>query len=1061
VPLSKDQLLQLLRKRPGLLLGPAQTLYPGAIHDFLRSLGVAQSEIPIAGTLSSDAPARLRTFAANVRAGMGTTELASVRWASVLSLCPDTFFDEEFRNQQDKRATRTSAVFLDPPNMAPPPKSLPVFRLLGSTASDSYTLSRSQYARAKGAWPKAVRAFVDSLKGAPLVCIGLQDSLTSLLDLISMFMGLPQGAPPNWIFLGSDPLGNSKELSEALYGVATVSTTDMTIGQLTRAIDSTRIVTARPQITNTEQWPFISLLRFSHAATLINGFVAGALPYPTHTSTTRLLDILFSPSSADWEPFRANLDFSRSTTQTIVADCTALLRSGDSRCIVVTGGAATGKTTILKRIGFELAKEGHLALWLRAPFGADSHVVFRDLIDHIAEVRPTKTTSVAIFTDDALSFGAGALRAIVLQAEQHSLPLLLISSCRHSEWQTHETSAVTGGLPLEGKYPLEDDLDEAELGTLPEYLRRIQVATDLQHAKTLVAQATSRHARDILGLLYLLLPSTRGTIRISIQDEYFRLGDMSYVATRLLELATTSSQILKHAYELVAVSCYHRTPVPVEVLVSALGVPYSKWLEETKTHGAAWGVLYSADVDEEEETERYCTRNSVVNEVIVGMVNGSSISTAGEALRLREAVSACTGSQQTYRDYCVHLLVNNGSLERLKYEEGLDLFSAAQAALPFPDKTLQHHKGLWIKNHGGRAVDALRELEIALKTPNFPNVPKPEHDEHVYTSMAAAKLAAIKQGESPISEGTQDIIRYLDQASSPRFLNPNAIHVRANTILQLLDRVAPDNKLDVMTLSNHALSALEVMIAAFDVGDESPVRRADVEMLRDVRGRLFGRLKSANELIDWAQEAWQTRNSQEGFALVARRMLDAARTASKGPLFREAHDYCDEAVRTVEKAGGTPSAELIRISMYTLYEWRVRRPAGSELSHVWTDLESLFVRYLRVAAHVEDAQSWYIGAITLCHLGRWAEARSYFSRLRALRLPNHVKFAERDKYMNTNGTIRKLAGTLKRGGSENFFQCPELPDDFHLSRGDNWPSTGAAVNAWLAFAYAGPTAHRD
>ena len=72
------------------------------------------------------------------------------------------------------------------------------------------------------------------------------------------------------------------------------------------------------------------------------------------------------------------------------------------------------------------------------------------------------------------------------------------------------------------------------------------------------------------------------------------------------------------------------------------------------------------------------------------------------------------GSQPAYRDFCLRTLVSNEQLDRLEYQEGLELYDLALESLPYPDRTLKHHKGLWIKNKGKDPILAAKVIEDAL-----------------------------------------------------------------------------------------------------------------------------------------------------------------------------------------------------------------------------------------------------------------------------------------------------------------------------------------------------------
>jgi hypothetical protein len=1059
--LERNQVSALLKRRPGLIIGPAQTLSPGAMAAFANSVSPKATGLPLA-SLPPDAATKLKAFLPNAigksPTGGMTQVLAKVRWSAVLSLSPDAAFEEAFTGELAKVQTKGLVpAVLEPPTVTSPPLSIPVIKLLGSSARDTFALSRAEQTRMKSSWAQLVRMFVDSLKGAPVVCIGLEDNVSELHELIALMLGLQQGPPSTWIFSSGDSTPELGDLDATLLGRATVAQTDLTIGELANAVHSAKIVTARPS-PPTEQWPNLSLLSFSHIATPINQFVSRT---PKKSVSSRALDLLFAPSSLDWEPFTDQLDFPRSLTATLLHDAQQALASNRSSALVITGSAASGKTTIAKRLALNLANDGVMTIWLRPPSGVDPALTIRDLVGFLADNRPP-ATPVAFVADDDLSHDDGLLRVLVGACNQRGLRTLLVTSVRNSDWETHDFEAFTGGLPLAARHVLDDDLDDAEISALPAYLTRIKVAPDAKLAKQLVDNAESTHARDLLGLFFFLLPTIRQVLRLSVQDEYFRLGDAALVADRLRAAAQGASDILKRAYELVAVSCYHRTPVPVEVLVSALRISYPRWLEETEGKEAAWGILYVAE-DDDGEDARYRTRNSIVNDVIVRMVNGESIRPLGEIARLRTLLGACDSSNLIYRDYCWNILVDNKDLMagRFTYEDGLELFETATRALPVKDKAIEHHKGLWMKNEGGKPLEALKQFDVALQTTPIPGAERVESDENIYTSKAAATLDAIDNNDISSDVGKREILAYLEKSQSGKSINPKAVHVRANLLLKLMEKLGQSSLSDVAMLSNHALgdldSAITMYAGARDVDEQVD---KNLEFLRDIRNRVLARLRPPDDLTKWAEELWSKQRDQQGFTLAGRSLLNTARQQGKGSPFKAAYDFVEGAINTVEKAGSIPSSDLLRVGLYALYEWRVRKHGGSDLSQVWRDLERLFVKYIRSTQNLNDPHAVYIGALALCHLDRWQDAKPYFSRIRGIRLPPDVLFSNRDRLLNTNGTVRTVFGQVKRGGKEKFIFVSELNEDFHTDRGDDWPAIGATTPAQIGLAYAGPTALR-
>ena len=243
-----------------------------------------------------------------------------------------------------------------------------------------------------------------------------------------------------------------------------------------------------------------------------------------------------------------------------------------------------------------------------------------------------------------------------------------------------------------GRFDLSDALDDTEQAALPSYLLRLGVYPSDDAATQAVQNSLSTHARDTLSTLYWLIPATRQTISDSIKDEYFRLGDSAALSRVIIGRYRESGRILKSAYECTATAARYGSPLPIEVLVSALDVPYADWLEAAAPDAPAWGLLYP-DSPEDGATVFYRPRNDVVTELILEALNGGTLSHAGETHVLGMLLSACTGSQPQYREFCTRALVPNAKLNHLEYPEGLQLYEDAINALPLEDRTLLHHKG--------------------------------------------------------------------------------------------------------------------------------------------------------------------------------------------------------------------------------------------------------------------------------------------------------------------------------------------------------------------------------
>ena len=73
---------------------------------------------------------------------------------------------------------------------------------------------------------------------------------------------------------------------------------------------------------------------------------------------------------------------------------------------------------------------------------------------------------------------------------------------------------------------------------------------------------------------------------------------------------------------------------------------------------------------------------------------------------------------------------------------GCRYHNAALGALPLPDRTFIHQKGLWMKDKANDPLLAKSVLEEALVTEVYPYTERGEAEEHIHTSIAATLLDA-------------------------------------------------------------------------------------------------------------------------------------------------------------------------------------------------------------------------------------------------------------------------------------------------------------------------------
>jgi hypothetical protein len=1056
----------LLRGRMGLIIGPSITKHSGCMDEINQKLAergdVDRKETFV---LTGDAVAEKGVSDADVREwvreAIGAQKKSSLlahitknRWCAVLSAALDGHFEDAFRQEADRHATWQPVTVLADLTMPSPPRTVPVYKLLGVLARDNFAVSTVSYLDRRSAWRHAVKGFADLVKGNPVLCLGLGDLTWVLADLIAELIGERSAMPSPLLFLTDDPVcGNSKvlQLLNRRTRVLRVRGTVRDVARCAAAAEKEGFTKAIP-FPEDDDAPLAKLRKFDDIATLVNDQIEARIG---RSEQHRLRDILFSPSVARWDPFAHELDFRRTLGQQALVTLTTALAdaSGESEAYLVSGGAVTGKTVLLKRLALDLARAGAVVLWLKPSSYPDGPRLLRDLFKEISETAGTKRAVIVM--DDPIGFGSLAPRDVVLAAQAADLRIIFLAGVRSSEWGVWEPDDLVGGLRLMTQVEVPDVLDEAEWAALPDYLVTLGVAADRVAAEKSIAGVQSHSARDTLSMLYWLLPETRAGIGSSIRDEYHRLGDVAGLAKVILGTVNQGTGVLKSAYEMVAVADHYRASIPMEVLVTALGVAYHEWVDATKPDSAAWGLFYCEDSVDGQIC--YRTRNSIVTRLIVEAINGGTLGRTGELRVLSQMLRACTGrSSPVYREFCVRVLVPHEKLDRLDYDEGLQLYDEAINALPNPDKTLTHHKGLWVKNKGHDALLATRILEQALSTPVFPYAQKGEADSHIHTSIAAAILDGMNEGKEKPDEGKAKILDHLSKARSKDFFNPRAVHVQANLIAHLAAKNEQSGSPDHFAIVNQAVADVDhTLLLLRGQVTRSTQPASDIQMLEQIRDTVMIKTSSLEDLRHEAERVWTEFRSQEGFVLVARKLFGAAQEKNKK--YDVAYSYCAGVIEKIEAAGASPSVPLYAVTAQIYYVWRVRRQTYSGTGTIdWDVLRDLCHPVVSSSPLKQDPLYKHIYALSLAHLGKWPESNALYDQLRQVGIPSHVLWVPRDFLLNEKGGVRTVQGVIRTGTQRDYFYAEDLEMDFYLDRKGSWRRAGEIDHGAIQFSFAGP-----
>ena len=212
---------------------------------------------------------------------------------------------------------------------------------------------------------------------------------------------------------------------------------------------------------------------------------------------------------------------------------------------VLHGRAASGKTILLKRVAWELARSGALVLWLRTAFIGDGFLPVRSLFEAVSKSKGLRGKKVVVIMDDPFKSTGLQPKDLLSAAQAAGVHIVLITSYRTSDWGPSEVDGLSGYFSIVEVEELSDELDAEEWCRLPAYLVSLGICPNEQDAAARIQGVPTRLAQDTLSMLYYLLPQTKPMIASSVKDEFFRLGDRAWLTNVLVGEAACSTAPLE------------------------------------------------------------------------------------------------------------------------------------------------------------------------------------------------------------------------------------------------------------------------------------------------------------------------------------------------------------------------------------------------------------------------------------------------------------------------------------------------------------------------------------
>ena len=1078
--ISLGQAMDSLRGRPGLVFGSNVTTPPKsfslivetAVNEISGLNDITSENLSIQlDVLRDENPTKACELEKSVIAGLENAEgiaeiqfLVLAGWSMCISLTRDFLFESAMQNYQDSLPTSKSITIIDHPSVRTLSRTIPIYKLFGNLCNKevghTLVLSESDILVRKKIWQIMLVSCADFLHGDPLIFAGTEGEIEFVQELLSIFLVIPPPAPNSILFLKDDPVLENKTIRRLCNSLSKVKIVDSTIREFSHAIKELTPKQVQLNLSLPDKETSEYLSSFNSIVSLVPSQVITDQQFQIHRQA--LVDSLFKPTVVDWDPYLCELDIRR--------DCVdELLKSIDEICdhvsqgrpqnLILRGNAGIGKTTILKRTAVELSKLGYVSLWCRRAPLDNWMRAYRDLASEIMKIASDDEESehkFVIFIDDPWSLRINPVDLIACFS-QCVVPIAFVFSLRNTEYfNPHDFPFI---LPSRSQYEIEVpiQLSKLELDNLSEMLVRIGAVSTQEESECLIKNIPIKNADDVLCSLWYLVPETRTQLADSLKDEYYRLGNITSSITDIANSTADLGEAAQHAYEFVAVTSKFHIGLPMEVLVRALGIGYEGFIDMTIDGKPLWGLIYDEE-DNDNQTVLYRTRNDIVTRVLVELVNGG-VGHAGEFRVLLALLFACDVGSQIYREFIIELLVHtNKELEKyFTYQQGLKLFDVAQKALPYEDRLLAHHKGIWIHRVGRDYQKAYKELEKALDSQEYPGAARETHKEHIHTSLAAAVVGLVREGTQSPSSGLQLVKEHIQQAKNPRLFSAHTGHISANLLFEMAmqqDTYADDG----VGISSFSEALHEVEKSMQDIGPGwkfNPRAEKSVELLRDLQRKIVDSIPNNDELKDYAYRSFDENQSQIGFELLLRKALSVAQISDKGTSYNKVKNSIDEYIAYIKEKDVMPSVEIYAIRIDLIVRWRLQRARGPI---DWEGFKEDLDVVLADSKYRDNPIKNYYLAVAFYHLAEIEQANVIFSFLRRLHAIGLMPKDVRCYYLGPEGFPKRFQCEIDRSHGRSYAQISDLNADIIVAGSS---SRKIVSHAYIGFSLNGPLAFYD
>ncbi len=804
-------------------------------------------------------------------------------WSAIFTSNFDDLIELTYRTTPE-RLKFCQPVYSDLFQVNPADNSrLYLFKIMGSvtaieTETGNMVLSRADYNRAIIRRSKYLELLTDFIKTGTIVFIGYSFGDRLALDIIDQIMEMHGRDRLPWSYALFDQL-QLDEKTQYMFSSRKIRPVECDFSQFFQYLDKnykapTKIVTSGALHFSLRGYD----LQIKEEETRQQAQYFEILSEEKVTQEPGNRDDFYKGVNMSWGAFREGWDFKRSLyassdhKRTIgrrtvtgclkdrILDELNLPSAQDNKVILITGMAGVGKTTMLRRLAFDVYTSGQAPVIIVRPgqinfdyrlLAAFIENLNYQLNEKLPKGEHTQPIKPIIIIDDASSMIRHVNR-INDYLTARGRAALIVASERQGEWNVMwNTFPFT--IPRDNLYELDEQLNDKEKQGIVEHFYNLGYITT---RGTFWDDIIEREFENsFFATVYTLVHPSRKPLTQIIEDQYLQLTNKTQEAFR-------------------NICCFHRfnLPINLELLVRSLKCSYADFYSEIIGKDAAKVIFEDQD---EIGNVLYRTHHRIIANKTAEFFFGDPEKQKDILMNiLKETVL----TNLTERRICEKLLVShigpNAHPQVFSYPQQRQLFETVCDKHPI--RGLVHHWGI-LETDNGEYSEAERLLKWALQLPRDDiEAFRGESDQSILTSLgnlySHKGMQLIDVGEGgKAEEYFEDAAVCFRDAKHGEFSNAHAYHADANMWYQRGRRATNEPEslvcyaqaLQILTIAQDNLSEYDLqMIVELDtmvwgqLGDESRIEQ-NIEVLRD-------QYNTASGYYLYAQLLWRKAMQNEG-----------------------------------------------------------------------------------------------------------------------------------------------------------------------------------------------------